>query len=300
MPIHSPAAPGIPAAAITVPRFPTWAGVAYYSALGPGIAAAHSAGRRRVAAITFAVLAPLLIAGVALGAWANAPPQVSVLNVANGQAILLRGPHGAILIDSGPSPQRLKDELGALLPPWQVNLDTIAITAPTLGHVGGFAGLDRPATRLLVPDAQLTGTAWRTAALESAARGAKIQRIHAGMSMAAAGFTMEVIAPEPGAPGDVVGAAYLALRVIAPSGRTFCDLSDLDAEAQTIAAARLNGPCSYLLIPGGGRSLLSPELERAAGQGAQLIASRSTGRLAQGFPPTVLRTDQEGTITLPM
>jgi hypothetical protein len=86
----------------------------------------------------------------------------------------------------------------------------------------------------------------------------------------------------------------------APSGRTFCDFSDLDLDAQTIAAARLKGPCTYLLIPGGGRSLLSPELENAAGSAAQLIASRSAGRLARGFPPTVLRTDQEGTITLPM
>jgi hypothetical protein len=115
-----------------------------------------------------------------------------------------------------------------------------------------------------------------------------------------AGFTLEALSPEPGSPGDVVGAAYLAFRVVAPSGRSFCDLSDLDIDAQTTAAARLRGPCSYLLIPGGGRSALSPELEHAAGPQAQLVASRSTGRLAQGFPPTVLRTDQEGTITLPM
>ena len=290
----------VPAAAIAVPRFPTWAGLAYYSALGPGIAATRSAGRRRVAALTSAVVAPILIAGVALGAWANAPPQVSVLNVGDGQAVLLRGPHSAILIDSGPSPQRLKDELGALLPPWQVNLDAIAITAPTLGHIGGFAALDRPATTVIVPDAQLTGTAWRTAALEAAARGAIIRRTQAGTTLEVADFTLQVIAPEPGTPGDVVGAAYLALRVIAPSGRSFCDLSDLDIDAQTVAAARLGGPCSYLLIPGGGRSRISPELERAAGPAAQLIASRSAGRLAQGFSPLVLRTDQEGTITLPM
>jgi hypothetical protein len=32
----------------------------------------------------------------------------------------------------------------------------------------------------------------------------------------------------------------------------------------------------------------------------QLIASRGPGRLATGFPPSVLRTDQEGTIALPM
>ena len=290
----------VPAAAITVPRFPTWAGLAYYSALGPGIAAARNAGRRRYIAVASAVVAPTLIAAMALGAWANAPPQAAVLNVGDGQSVLFRGPLGAILIDSGPSPQRLKDELGAQLPPWQLKLDAIAVTAPTLGHVGGFAGLGRPASTFFIPDAELIGTAWRTAAFEAAARGARIERVAAGATIKVAGFTLEAISPEPGAPGDVVGAAYLALRVISPSGRTFCDLSDLDVEAQTVAAARLKGQCSYLLIPGGGRSRLSPELERAVGPSVQLIASRSAGRLAQGFPSTVLRTDQEGTITVPM
>ncbi len=290
----------IPAAAITVPRFPTWAGLAYYSGLGPGIVAARNMGRRRLVALASAVAMPTLITAVAFGAWANAPPQVSVLNVGDGQSVLFRGPLGAILVDSGPSPQRLKDELGAQLPPWQLKLDAIAVTAPTLGHVGGFAGLDRPASTFLIPDADLTGTAWRTAALEAAARGANIERMHAGATIKIAGFTLDAISPEPGAPGDVVGAAYLALRVIAPSGRTFCDLSDLDIDAQTVAADRLNGQCTYLLTPGGGRSVLSPELQSAAGPNVQLIASRSAGRLAQGFPPTVLRTDQEGTITLPM
>jgi competence protein ComEC len=290
----------VPAAAITVPRFPTWAGLAYYSALGPAVAGLRGTGRRRLAALATAVLAPVLIAGVSLGVWANAPNQLSVLDVGDGQAVLLRGPHGAILIDFGPSPQRLKDELGAQLPPWQVKLDAVVITAPTLGHIGGSANLDRPATTLLVPDVQLTGTAWRTTALEAAARGASVARLEAGSTLRIAGFSLEAMAPAYGAPGDVVGAAYLALRVVAPSGRSFCDLSDLDVDAQIIAAASLKGPCTYLLLPGGGRSLLAPELERAAGPAVQLIASRSAGRLARGFPPTVLRTDQEGTITLPM
>jgi hypothetical protein len=87
--------------------------------------------------------------------------------------------------------------------------------------------------------------------------------------------------------------------VVAPSGRTFCDLSDLDLDAQTVATARLAGSCTYLLLPAGGRSRLSPDLERAM-PNTQLIASLASGRLARGFPQTVLRTDQEGTITLPM
>ncbi len=291
----------IPAAAIPIPRFPTWAGLAYYSALAPSVAAGQVSGRHRILAIAAAVLAPTVIAGTALGMWANAPPQATVMSVGDGQAVLFRGPHGAILVDAGPSPARLKDELGAQLPPWQTTLDALAITAPTLGHVGGFAGFDRPARDVLIPDAQLTGSAWRTAALEATARGASIVRLTAGSSVAIAGFDLQVLAPEPGAPGDQVGAAYLAMRVLAPDGRSFCDLSDLDLDAQTIAAARLRGSCTYLLLPGGGRSQISPDLDRTAvTPTTQLIASRASGRLANGFPPNVLRTDQEGTITLPM
>jgi competence protein ComEC len=291
----------VPAAAITIPRFPTWLGVAYYSGLGPAIAGAHARGRNRKVAFAMAIAAPSLISVTALAVWANAPPQAVVMNVGDGQAVLLRGPHGAILIDGGPSPAKLKDELGSQLPPWQRKLDAIVITAPGLGHIGGFAAFDRPATTVLVPRAHLTGSAWRTAALEEIARGASIEQVRASQHLRIAGFDLEVLAPEPGAPGDQVGAAYLALRAVAPDGRSFCDFSDLDLDAQTVVAARLHAPCTDLLLPAGGKSRLSPDLERKAiNRSTQLIASRSSGRLAVGFPPSVLRTDQEGTITLPL
>lgn len=289
----------VPAAAFPVVRFPPWAGLAYYSGLGAVIAAARVDRRHRARALAAAVGAPALIAATALAMWANAPPQVSVLAVGNGQALLFRSAHGAILVDGGASPTRLKDELGQILPPWQTALDTVAITAPGLGHVAGFAGLDRTTRTVVIPGAQLTGSAWRTAAFEAIARGARIVRAQAGDILNTVGFRLEFLSPEPGARGNEVGAGYLALRVVGPSGRSFCDLSDLDLDAQTVAASRLPGPCTYLLLPSAGRSRPSPELERATA-GAQLIASLASGRLARGLPPTVLRTDQEGTITLPM
>jgi competence protein ComEC len=291
----------VPAAAFTIPRFPTWAGIAYYAAVGPAIGAAHLAGRGRTALIVASVLAPALISTTALALWANAPPQAIVMAVGDGQAVLLRGPQGAVLIDGGPSPAKLKDELGAQLPPWQWKLDAMVITAPGLGHVGGFAGFDRPTNMVLVPEAGLTGSAWRTAAFEAVTRGAAIRKISGGQVVKVAGFELQVLSPEPNAPNDVVGAAYLALRAVAPDGRSFCDMSDLDVEAQTLAGAQLRGKCTYLLLPSGGRSRLSADLERVAITPAtQLIASRGPGRLATGFPPSVLRTDQEGTITLPL
>ncbi|HYM66255.1 MAG TPA: hypothetical protein VEW68_03090, partial [Patescibacteria group bacterium] len=281
--------------------FPAWLGVAYYAGLGPAVAGAHMSGRRRAAALAAAVLAPAIISAGALAIWANAPPEVSVLDVGDGEAALLRGPHGTVLVDGGPSPSKLADGLGSVLPPWQSKLDAMAITAPSLGHVGGFAGFGRAAGLVLIPRADLTGSAWRTAALEQAARGAILRAVGAGQMLEVAGFALQVLAPEAGAPGDIAGAADLALRVVAPDGRSFCDLSDLDLDAQSIAAARLRGPCSIVLLPGGGRSLLSPDLERVAVRpSTQLIASRGAGRLAAGFPPGVLRTDQEGTITLPL
>ena len=291
----------VPAAAINIPRFPPWLGVAYYSALGPAIAGVKARGAPRKFAFITAAATPAVIAITALLVWAYAPPQAIVLNVGDGQAVLLRGPHGAILIDGGPSPAKLKNEIGMQLPPWQSRLDAILITAPGLGHIGGFAGFDRVASTLLLPNTHLSGSAWRTAALEQVARGASIHTVQAGTSTWIADFELQFVAPEPGAPGDQAGAANLGFRALAPDGRSFCDFSDLDLDAQTIAATRLRGPCTNLLLPAGGRSRVSPDLARAAITNAtQLIASRGPGRLANGFPPNVLRTDQEGTITVPL
>ena len=244
-------------------------------------------------------MAPACVSLAALLVWSNSPPEAVVLDVGDGQAVMLRSSQGTVLVDGGPSPARLTDGLGSQLPPWQRTLDALIITAPGLGHTGGLSGFDRSAKTVFVPNADLTGTAWRTAALEQAARGASVHALTAGATAHIAGFALQVIAPERGAPGDITGAADLAFRAVSPDGTSFCDLSDLDPDAQTVAAQRLQAPCTYVLLPVGGRSALSPDLERVAIDATtQLVASRTAGRLAAGFPPSVLRTDQEGAIIL--
>src|SRR5256886_5150872 len=191
----------IPVAAITVPRFPTWLGVAYYSALGPAIAGANSTGHRRKLGFVTAAVAPAAISMAVLLMWAHAPPEAVVLNVGDGQAVLLRGPGGAILIDGGPSPARLQDELGTQLPPWQWKLDAIVITAPGLGHIGGFAGLDRPATTGLLPNLALTRSAWRPAPFQQAPPGRAVPALVAPVTPRPPGVPAPGRGAGPGAPG---------------------------------------------------------------------------------------------------
>ncbi|MGH7902945.1 MAG: ComEC/Rec2 family competence protein [Candidatus Dormibacteraceae bacterium] len=290
----------LPGAAISITAFPGWLALAYYACLGGAVVAARSERRSRWMAVTAMVLAPLVIAGAELALAARASPEVVVMAVGDGQAVLVSGPHGQILIDGGPSPGRLTAGLGTDLPPWQHSLDALIVTAPTLAHVGGLAALPYTAGEVIVPRLQLAGSSWRTVVLAEVTRGARLWTAGAGDVLSLAGLRVEVLAPEPGDAGDVPGEGYLAIRVVGPGGRSFCDMSDLGADSQAAALTRLPGGCDYLLLPSEGRSAPAPALLEAFPH-AQLIVSSSGGRLVRGLPLGRLRrTDQEGPITLPL
>jgi competence protein ComEC len=285
-----------PAAAIAVRAFPTGSGVAYYAALGGAVAAAHSRGRLRRAAVVAGLLVPLAVGGVELAAWARPAPAAAVLAVDQGQAVLLTGPGGYVLVDGGSSPSRLADELGGRLPPWERRLAALVVTGPGIGHVGGLVGLGYPAKTVLVPDGNPAGSAWRTVALAEAARGARVVSAHAGQTWWLGGLRLDVLSPEPSPPEP----EQLALRVSRPGGRSFCDLADLDRDGQSAAAARLGGRCDALLLPGGGRSSPAPDLLTAA-RPDRLIVSDAGGQVARDLPRGALsRTSEEGTIVLPL
>ena len=93
----------IPAAAIPVPAFPAWLGAGYYSGLTGLLVALRTAGARRLLALGLAAGVPLAIAGGEVVAWSAHPPTAVLLDVGDGQAVLLTGPTGRVLVDGGPA-----------------------------------------------------------------------------------------------------------------------------------------------------------------------------------------------------
>ncbi len=286
----------VPGAAVAVPAFPAWAGIAYYSGLAGALTAWRARGGARRLGVALTLGAPLLIGAAELVAWVRPSPTASVLAVGDGEAVLVSGPEGALLVGAGPSPAKLSAELGERLPPWQRRLQAVVIDGAALGQVGGLAGSRVEAAQVLVPQAALAGTAWRSAALAQVTAGARLGRLAAGDRFEVAGFEVEVLAPEAGAAG--AGATDLALRIHRPGGPAICTFGALDPAAQAAAAGRLRGPCATLVLPAGGRSAPAPEL-LARARPEQIIASTGGGRLARGLPAGGLRrTDQEGTIVV--
>ena len=95
--------------------------------------------RAALAAVPAIVVAGLL-------AWPAADPDVRVraLDVGQGDAYLVELGGATMLIDGGPDPARLMEELGASLPPWRRRIDVVALTHAHLDHGAGLvAALDR-------------------------------------------------------------------------------------------------------------------------------------------------------------
>ena len=82
---------------------------------------------------------PLIIAGGAL-VWPMADPDVRVraLDVGQGDAYLVELGGAIVLIDGGPDPARLVQELGASLPPWRRRIDVVVLTHAHLDHGAGL------------------------------------------------------------------------------------------------------------------------------------------------------------------
>ncbi len=96
----------------------------------------HAVTRAAVAGLIVAVS----VAGAVVAARPTAVARISILDVGQGDAILVEGSHGGrLLVDGGPDPDRLLVALDRRIPPWDRRIDAVILSHPHEDHVAGLA-----------------------------------------------------------------------------------------------------------------------------------------------------------------
>ncbi len=174
----------------------------------------------KLISLRFRILGFLALCAVA--AWLALAPHlpdgrlhVYFLDVGQGDAIFIRAPDGRqMLVDGGPSPAALLDELGGLLPFWDRSLDMVALTHPDADHMDGLLALFERYRIVTVLDTGLAedkAPAWAAAL---AARGGQHVVARRGMRLALDDLRITVLHPAEPLPPDISdNAASLVLRL---------------------------------------------------------------------------------------
>ena len=99
-------------------------------------------GRRHRWALAGAALLVVAAAGSVVAASPDGSVHVIVLDVGQGDSILLEGDRGGrILVDGGPDPNALMAALDRYVPAWDRRLDAIVLTHPHDDHVAGLVAV---------------------------------------------------------------------------------------------------------------------------------------------------------------
>jgi competence protein ComEC len=142
-----------------------------------------------------------VLAGSVVAASPDGSIHVIVLDVGQGDSILLEGDRGGrILIDGGPDPNLLMTDLDHYIPAWDRRLDAVILTHPHDDHVSGLVAV---VERYQVGRAFESGwsvdtpayRAWKSAL---AARGLKRERLSTGEMLQLDDATLQVIWPDDG------------------------------------------------------------------------------------------------------
>lgn len=247
-------------------------------------------------------LAGLLVAAALVWQAALRAPDgrlhLTVLDVGNGEALLLQTPEGRyVLLNGGPSATRLGDGLGRRLPLFGGGLDVLVVGSTRAAALGGL-----PPVLERYPPRQVL---W--AGLPSASRAAgQVQA-----ALIAAGSP--AVPAAPGATLDLGQGARLETLAAGPRGAVFMlawgdfrALLPLGVDAATIESLVIP-PVTVLLLAEEGYAALNPPTWLAATNPQVVLLSVAPGH-PEGLPApevlaglqgrTLLRTDQHGWIEI--
>jgi competence protein ComEC len=193
--------------------------------------------RRPLAVASAAAFAPALLVWQ-LAPEARLPPpsglRITVLDVGQGDGILLQVPEGAVLVDQGPPEADVAQQLRKL---GLRRLSAVVLTHPQRDHIGGAEGVLRRLAVDRVLDPRLAGTGpYERAALAAAAdRGVPVEKTRAGDGFRLGRLRLRVLWPDrAGTPAEDPN--LLPIVLLASYGEVDALLT---ADAETEVTARL-------------------------------------------------------------
>ena len=241
--------------------------------------------------------------------------RISVLDVGQGDAILVEYHGRRMLIDGGPDPARLSTELDRLIPPWDRSIDLLVASHPHEDHLAGLPRLiDRYRVGVVI-GAEVRGggpasTSW-SEILQS--RGTEYHSVSTGSGFMFAEARLTVLwpdkealtkAPEDG--GSALNNRSIVLRLDIP-GFSALFTGDIEADIDRTVAARITTPVDLLKSPHHGSatsasralltaadprfSIVSVGLHNSYGHPAAATLERLAERNG-----VVARTDLDGTV----
>jgi len=284
---------------------------------------AHPANHRRLVmtpvrrAALVCVGIAVALAGAAIGEATGRTTRITVLDVGQGDAILLETRTGArLLVDGGPDPNRVLVALDERIPPWDRRLDVVVLTHPHEDHVAGLAGiLERYAVgRVYEPGMRGPGPGW--AAWSSVLRdGPPHGILAAGARIRLGEVLIRVLWPDPGAvplePPDG-GTAINNVSVVLlgeANGRRFLLAGDIEEGIDPTLLARGLPRVDLLKVAHHGSRTATTQGFVDAVRPSVAIASAGAGNTyghpapatiarLQASGARVLRTDLDGSVSV--
>ena len=243
--------------------------------------------------------------------------RITVLDVGQGDAILVEGDRGGrMLVDGGPDPDRLLIELDRRLPPWDRRIDVLVLTHPHEDHVAGLALLlsRYRIGQVFEPGMRGPGPgygAWN-AALERAGAPAR-GRLVTGDRLAVDDLHFDVLWPDPGSvppepPDSGRGINNVSIVLLGEvGGRRILLTGDVEDDVDPLLAARGLPPVDFLKVAhhGSGTASTVAFLDIVRPQVAVVSAgadnsyghpARTTLEHLAATGAQVLRTDTDGSV----